>query len=217
MAMTEIYKSPNVKNIARGGLPLSNKTEVFHAILSEYFPDNNIPLDILEIGVYKASFIQRCHKMNLNIKSYTGVDPYSGGPDDPYSGGYWKRDNVEAVYASAKSCFKSFGATLLRMSSDDFFKSNTKLFDLIYVDGDHRYEPALKDMKNARLCLTQGGVMLIDDYANSDTPHVTRAVNDFIRTCAGEIVEVGYHQQDFQKGNKIIPINLIVVGIKFKS
>ena len=36
-----------------------------------------------------------------------------------------------------------------RMTSDDFFKTNQKTFDIIFIDGLHEYSQVLRDIKNS--------------------------------------------------------------------
>ena len=51
----------------------------------------------------------------------------------------------------------------LRMTSDVFFKNNTKKFDLIFLDGLHTYEQTIKDIDNSLKILNERGVILIHD------------------------------------------------------
>jgi hypothetical protein len=56
----------------------------------------------------------------------------------------------------------------VRSTSDDFFKSNRQVFDLIFVDGLHTYDQARRDAENGLACLRVGGVMFFHDMlANS--------------------------------------------------
>ena len=50
-----------------------------------------------------------------------------------------------------------------RMTSDEFFKSNTEKFDLIFVDGLHTYEQTLIDIQNSLIFLNDGGFVLAHD------------------------------------------------------
>ncbi|MDL2307145.1 class I SAM-dependent methyltransferase [Desulfovibrio sp. OttesenSCG-928-C06] len=188
----------------------------YRKIFERYLPAGR-PANFLEIGVYKAGFTKFIKHLGLPLASYVGVDPYSGGADDPYVNTYWRLDNVEEVYNSTKQYYDSIGATLIRARSDDFFASNTKKFDFIYVDGDHRQQTAYSDMLSSKQILSRGGLMMINDYANVDCPGVTPAVNQFLHECNDEIEEIGYHRIEFCNGNKIIPVNLIDIFLKFKN
>tara|TARA_Y100001958_G_C21068922_1_gene429123 strand:+ start:61 stop:738 length:678 start_codon:yes stop_codon:yes gene_type:complete len=51
----------------------------------------------------------------------------------------------------------------LRMTSDEFFKSNKHLFDIIFLDGLHTYEQTIKDIDNSLRFLNKKGVIMIHD------------------------------------------------------
>ncbi len=50
------------------------------------------------------------------------------------------------------------------MNSDLFFKQNSKTFDLIYIDGNHRAPQVKKDLDNSLKILNNNGILIIDDY-----------------------------------------------------
>ena len=50
-----------------------------------------------------------------------------------------------------------------RMTSDEFFLLNKVNFDLIYIDGLHIYEQAIKDIKNSIKCLSKNGIIILHD------------------------------------------------------
>ncbi len=56
----------------------------------------------------------------------------------------------------------------VRKTSDDFFKSNTKKFDVIFIDGLHHYEQVHKDIQNAVRCLKKGGWIALHDLHPRD-------------------------------------------------
>ncbi len=50
-----------------------------------------------------------------------------------------------------------------RMTSDAFFSRNNDKFDLIFIDGLHTYDQALKDIKNSLVVLNDKGILLLHD------------------------------------------------------
>ena len=51
----------------------------------------------------------------------------------------------------------------IRKTSDEFFLSNTKKFDIIFIDGLHTYEQVKKDIENSLTFLNSGGVIILHD------------------------------------------------------
>ena len=49
------------------------------------------------------------------------------------------------------------------MESDDFFKRNRDIFEVIYLDGLHTAEQTLRDFSNVIMTMKRGGVIVIDD------------------------------------------------------
>lgn len=183
--------------------------------IAEYFKDKKI--DILEIGVFEAGQIGQAHS-KCNVKSYTGVDPYLGDSTDPYKGAYWKNE-VEAfkIYEKSKKIFEELDGNLLKTTSEIYFRSIEKetKFDVIFVDGNHRFAYALKDMSYWFSCLAPGGVMIVDDYANTDTPDVTKAVNLFLEIHEESISSVDACDRWFKNKGKHIPVcNKVVLICK---
>jgi hypothetical protein len=53
---------------------------------------------------------------------------------------------------------------------------------LIHIDGSHQYEVVKKDLLNALKYLTEGGVIVLDDYRNFQFPGVGRALWEFVES-----------------------------------
>jgi len=49
------------------------------------------------------------------------------------------------------------------MTSDDFFKNNKEMFDIIFIDGDHNFEQARLDFENSLIFLNKHGIILLHD------------------------------------------------------
>ena len=65
----------------------------------------------------------------------------------------------------------------VRLTSDDFFKSQDKNFDLIFIDGLHTYEQVKKDFINSLKVINKGGIIILDDmipknWREQQTPRV---------------------------------------------
>ena len=181
-------------------------------LFSNHFGER--PIDVLEIGVFRADLIQQVFKSELVVGRYDGVDPFLGDKDDPYTGGYWQNEkDAEGFFAKAELIFSNLGQHCFRCKSEDFLKHPDRLgsYDLVIVDGNHQYQAALKDMNDWFPFVRSGGLMLIDDYANVDHPGVTRAINEFISTNESKIGKAGYKTIEFQNKGKHIPVVLSFV------
>ena len=183
---------------------LEEGREQFWETVENHF--GNKPIDILEVGVFQAKCISFMPKDTINVRSYTGVDPYLGDGTDGYTGGYWKdKDGASAVYESALKIFRERGAELVRMRSEEFFHKDDRQYDFIFVDADHRYRAALWDMCKWFSRVRPGGLLMIDDYGNIDTPDVTKAVNSFLAICRKQIGRMGVFDKYFLNRRKYVP------------
>lgn len=146
------------------------------------------------------------------VQRYIGVDPFLGDSQDPYRGSYWQnKDEATNIYRKTKKIFDKYNQTLICTTSDEYFLTcKEKTFDLIFVDGDHCYNQALKDMENAIKFLKDDGVLLVDDYANVDVPEVTRAVSNFIHRNQHKIKKLGYETLEFRNKGKYVPVSLTI-------
>lgn len=76
-----------------------------------------------------------------------------------------------------------------RMTSDAFFAENTKMFDLVFLDGLHTYDQLHRDVQNALKCTRSGGFIGIHDLVprNWKEEHVPRLNGDW----TGNVWKVG--------------------------
>jgi hypothetical protein len=58
-------------------------------------------------------------------------------------------------------------------TSDDFFKQNSRQFDLIYIDGDHSSDQVRKDLRNSLDILSPGGIIVMHDIAPEKREHTS--------------------------------------------
>ena len=136
--------------------------EVLQSVLAELPPDSKV----LDIGTGNAgsAILFALHK---NVDEVITVDPFKSD----CSGWVGDKGRCERFLRSYPSI------TLLPVTSKEAFKDETLTdFDLIYVDGDHRFEAVKFDMA-WRQRLKPGGYFIGHDYGPKFRS-VKRAVNE---------------------------------------
>jgi Methyltransferase domain len=78
-------------------------------------------------------------------------------------------------------------ADSLTLTSDDVLSRVGKV-RLFSIDGGHLYHHVAHDLPLAFSTLAPGGVIIVDDFCNSEWPEVTSATYDFVRSQEGKIV-----------------------------
>ena len=98
----------------------------------------------LEIGVFAGECL-------FNIKTHNKV-----AVDPSFSFG---------IKHKIKNLFKNsnYNIKYHEVTSDKFFEFNTKVFDLIFIDGLHTWEQLFYDIKNSLKFLSPSGVILMHD------------------------------------------------------
>lgn len=69
---------------------------------------------------------------------------------------------IEAPREAEANGYKNHSWTCVR--SEQFWKENTSVFDLIYVDGSHLYEDVKNDLYEAWKVLKPNGLLMADDW-----------------------------------------------------
>ena len=160
LLITRLYKKNTfkfIKNI-KDILFTNDWTSLNVAFWSHYININKKNISVLEIGSWEGlttNFIN----WSFNKPSITCVDTWEGS-DEHFNSKY-------AVYNSEilfDKNTKKLKVNKQKMKSSDFFKKNTKQFDLIYVDGSHFYDDVLSDCINSNKILNLYGYLVLDDY-----------------------------------------------------
>jgi len=140
-------------------------------------PDN---CRIVEVGCYggKSSIV-----LGLIAKQKNGdltcIDSFITGMPDI--------KNVEKYFRRNMDRFK-IDYTLLEKTSEQAAKSYRKKIDLVFIDGDHRYEGVELDCKLWIPKLRAGGWIVFHDYVSSWSG-VKQAVDERTDLEGGEIIE----------------------------
>jgi len=115
----------------------------------------------LEIGPYEGR--SSCFLLkSLNNLELTCVDTFE--PFQELQGNY--PEKFHEVFNNFKNNTKDYSDKLkiIKNTSQEFFSNNKSKFDLIYIDGSHKYEDVLSDGRNALKCLNKKGIIIFDDF-----------------------------------------------------
>ena len=134
-----------------------------------------------EIGVWTGLNAEVLCPANPHLHLYA-VDPWVQQPDYRED----KNDSVrmEAAYQEAQQRLATYRVTFLRMPSlDAATRVPDGSLDFVYIDGNHRYEPALADIRAWAPKVRPGGVVSGHDFFTKTKKHidVERAVRDYTR------------------------------------
>ena len=143
--------------------------------------------NLLEIGVaygYHAEHLLR----NLPTVKYTGIDPYIANYDlnDSFSQDVSElfnstpQDSMNRLYLAVNNnLIHTYPdrAKILRVKSLDVKISQN--YDLIFLDGDHRYENVVQELNKFFPLIRRGGILAGDDYT---WPGVKKAVDEFSKS-----------------------------------
>jgi predicted O-methyltransferase YrrM len=116
----------------------------------------------LEIGSWEgnsASYILK----NFKTKKVFCVDVWDTNNDSPKEE---ERSRFESFIFNLKEFKERF--SFFKGTSDEFFKNNEQLFDVIYIDGWHEAPQVYKDINNSWDSLNVNGIIICDDYFYGD-------------------------------------------------
>ena len=136
----------------------------------------------LEIGVAMGEHAEQV----LRDKDiyYTGIDQWKYDTTMEHEKNKIKNWNTQEkwddVYKSVLKKLSKFEdrASIIRGSSRDVVPTLVHKYDVIYVDGDHSYEGAKKDLELSLEVLAEGGKIIVDDL---QYPSVAQAFREFLQ------------------------------------
>jgi esterase/lipase len=136
----------------------------------------------LEIGVAMGEHAEQVLR-DRNIY-YTGIDQWKYDTTMEHEKNKIKNWNTQEkwddVYKSVLKKLSKFEdrASIIRGSSRDVVPTLVHKYDVIYVDGDHSYEGAKKDLELSLDVLAEGGKIIVDDL---QYPSVAQAFREFLQ------------------------------------
>ena len=135
------------------------------------------PVRALEIGSFEGlSSVCIAEKMlNYPGSFLKCVDPFLSIDNDHFQ--CMSNETEENFRHNISICKNSDKIEFMKMSSVDFFKTNTETFNFIYVDGSHDPDVIVNDMEESFKVLENGGIMWCDDYLGGpDVPDAEKPI-----------------------------------------
>lgn len=163
--------------------------------LSNSFNDVTNIKNILEIGSYEGRsaifFLNNFTNSNIHC-----IDTWSGSDEHDN----FDFNAVEKNFDSNTSTFQlNNRLKKFKMTSNEFFLSNSKKYDLIFVDGDHSCDQVKIDINNSWKFLNKGGYLIFDDYMwwfyKDLKKNPSSSINNFIVNHISEISSLKIWQQ----------------------
>ena len=178
--------------------------------------NNNIngkKIKVLEVGVWAGSstisWLRAFNKKKIDFE-YLAVDTWNPSYDKEHikKNNHYKLMNEAVENNLILDCFKHNIRTELRNKSADFKiirgnsievleKLPTESFDLISIDGDHRYEACFSDLSKAKRLLKPGGLLVGDDLelkpSEREKTLLNQDVNAGLEWISLDIPQQGYH------------------------
>lgn len=128
------------------------------------------PKTIVEIGV-RAGYSAWCFLQACPQASYIGFDANNGT-----HGGKGGQDG--RYFNWAKKILGGYNAKFIELDTQKVDDLNLENIDFFHVDGDHTTEGVQHDLDLALKCISDTGLILVDDITYLDT--VTKGVNLWI-------------------------------------
>jgi hypothetical protein len=106
---------------------------------------------------------------------------------DPWKGDYYHEDgNPIPVTTAVMPYFMRnladyiIGGRVIPIRNFSYRFSLPFRVDMVFLDGDHRYETVVKDIKKAHELLKEDGLICGHDYGHPDWPGVKKAVDELV-------------------------------------
>jgi len=77
--------------------------------------------------------------------------------------GIRQKKNFKKIIAETKHGVDPAWSCTFKMTSDDFFKTNKKKYDIIFIDGLHKEYQVMNDVLNSLNFLNDGGTIVMHD------------------------------------------------------
>ncbi|KIX11612.1 glycosyltransferase [Dethiosulfatarculus sandiegensis] len=181
-------------------------------------------VNALEIGVYRGQIVSLwqiiARLLAIKVRTF-GVSPLQGTESEGHSEveqeqlarvqslypEYNYKSDIQQIYNDFHLDMSNFTLHQGRSQDDNILnRFSGKAFDIIYIDGDHRFESVRQDITNYQKLVKDGGYLIVDD-AGFDLPgslfwkgfsEVTEALSVIDMNSFQNIFNIG-HNRVYQK------------------
>ena len=162
----------------------------------------NKPRNFLEIGIFHGVTSRNVCDLMCNIYGnnfkFTGIDLFSNDEylsKDEYAPKTKFSNPLKTIYynyiirldpysiKSVKKLLKKYknNINIIKGNSNKILKEiSVENFDYVFLDGGHKYETVLNDLKNLTKVIENKGVILCDDYDLTYAPGVKKAIDEYV-------------------------------------
>ncbi len=149
------------------GVTSRNVCDLLHQIHGQKFTFTGIDLFTTDKEVIKTEIIPQTKFSNplktIYYKYIARLDPYS-------------KESVEKLLRRHKD-----NINIIKGNSNKILNEiSLSKFDYVFLDGGHKYETVLNDLKNLRTIVLNQGVILCDDYDLTYAPGVKKAIDEYV-------------------------------------
>ncbi len=144
---------------------------------------------ILEIGCFEglSSVFFADNLLDHPESTLVCVDPFLNIDDNDHKQFLTNNEEKNFDY-NLSICNNSEKITIHKITSDNFFETNSKRFNFIYIDGCHLCDFITRDMENAFKVLDSNGIMWMDDYRGGGGDIIKRTMDAFLDKYIGQYV-----------------------------
>lgn len=152
-----------------------NATRFRRSMLADFFAEQEYTEGV-EVGTRRGKYAVVLCKANPSLH-LTCVDPWA-----PYAGRKYTKEIQDGIYAEAVSNLAQYNATLMRLPSLEAVKQfQDRSLDFVFIDGDHTFDHAVRDIIEWSAKVKVGGVVAVHDYYHFTTGGVVHAVDGYTR------------------------------------
>jgi len=159
------------------------------------FVDVDKTHSILEIGCFEglSSVFFADNLLHHPDSTLTCVDPFMTVDNNDHAS-FLQNDEEKSFDYNTSVCANAEKIVVYKETSDAFFLRNTKVYDLIYIDGCHEPDFITRDMENSFKVLQANGIMWMDDYGGGKGGTIKNTMDLFLTKHTGEyvIIHQGY-------------------------